>query len=380
MHPARLISLIVVCLLAFALQAEAGGRSRFRVDQGILLKDGVPLWAHGVNAPDIFNRLLDDPSNRDYEQTFALLKQKQIPFIRFWIAFYPVHWRLYKNDPEEFFRRMDLFVREAERQGIGLFPCLFWNPHAITDLLGERFEQWGQSGSQTNAFMRDFVRVMGKRYGNSPAMWGVEMANEPALGADLPNARDIYLKQGAIDDLGVRARTEKDFMTSKVLAAMKANFSAAAAEAFPGALISTGDGLPRESAWHNTNRGTFEPDLPQQFRTILRRDNPKEFPLVSLHCYPDNKKDFSRFAEAVKVAREQAQAVYWGEWGVPQGKPLSEWRDLLAAIKRDRIQITAVWQYGLQSQKDDWLITENNDRAFMLDDVSQLNREAPAFH
>ena len=39
MHPARLISLIVVCLLAFALQAEAGGRSRFRVYQGILLDD-----------------------------------------------------------------------------------------------------------------------------------------------------------------------------------------------------------------------------------------------------------------------------------------------------------------------------------------------------
>ncbi len=313
MHPARLIGLLVVCLLVTRLQADGGSRSRFKVDQGILLKDGIPLWAHGVNAPDIFNRLLDDSASRDYEKTFALLKQKQIPFIRFWIAFYPVHWRLYKNDPEEFFRRMDFFVREAERQGIGLFPCLFWNPHAITDLLGERFEQWGQADSRTTEFMRDFLRALGSRYGNSPAIWGVEMANEPALGADLPNADDIYLKQKAIESLGVRARTKADFITRKILADMKTNFSVAAAAAFPGALISTGDGLPRGSAWHNTNRGTFEPDLPQQFRLILRRDHPKPFPLVSLHFYPENNKEFLRMPEAVKVARSQGQAVYWGE-------------------------------------------------------------------
>ncbi len=64
---------------------------------------------------------------------------------------------------------------------------------------------------------------------------------------------------------------------------------------------------------------------------------------------------------------------------MPGAKPLSEWNALLAAIKSHRIQITAAWQYGLQSQKDDWLITENNDRAFMLDDISLLNREAPEF-
>ena len=59
---------------------------------------------------------------------FRILRQKyNIPSIRFQGGAYgQPDWKLHTDNPREYFRRFDLLVKAAEKEGFGLIPSLFW--------------------------------------------------------------------------------------------------------------------------------------------------------------------------------------------------------------------------------------------------------------
>src|SRR5215469_18428971 len=74
----------------------------------VVLKDGKPYRAIGVNYFDCFLRTLKDGNDASYDEGFAVLEARGIPFVRFCATgFWPKDMRLYQTNRDEYFRRLD---------------------------------------------------------------------------------------------------------------------------------------------------------------------------------------------------------------------------------------------------------------------------------
>src|ERR1017187_692389 len=113
--------------VSVAAGAESDSRSQpSGVDQvrglwqtnGVLFKESRPYRGVGANYFDLFLRVLHDPTNRTSIDGLEQLGRAGIPFVRFAVAYNEADWKIYFEQPEEFFRRLDLVVRAAKRANI----------------------------------------------------------------------------------------------------------------------------------------------------------------------------------------------------------------------------------------------------------------------
>ena len=136
-----------------------------------ILLNGKPYRGIGMNYFSCFLRTLKDGNDTSYDAGFATLAEKGIPFARFCATgFWPRDMKLYVEDREEYFRRLDGVVNAAEKHGIGLvlsllgisgflgtkhgiglMPSLFWYYACVPDLVGEPMDQWANPNSKTQA-------------------------------------------------------------------------------------------------------------------------------------------------------------------------------------------------------------------------------------
>jgi len=340
-------------------------------EDGVLTKDGMPFRGIGVDYFDAFFRHLTDPQNTTYDAGFAALAEAGIPFVRMiGCGFWPVEHKLYTEDKDEFFRRFDDVVRAAEQQGIGLIPSLFWYTATVPDLVGEPSSEWGNLESKTHEYMRNYVRDVVTRYKGSPAIWGWEFANEFNLGANLPNAAEH--RPAVWPTLGTaESRSEKDEWTYEIIRTAFAAFANEVRQYDPYRAISTGDGFPRESAWHNWKLNTWTEDTPDQFAQMLVGDNPDPVDIISVHAYEDA-------AQAIRDARFVAAAVgkplFVGEFGAPGPRAESEagFMALLAAIEEAQVPLAAAWVFD-HGDDDTFTITATNERSYQLQAIAETN-------
>ena len=118
--------LAVTCILSWSCVALAEPvPPGLMVQDGVLLKDGQPYRGVGANYFDLFLRILHQPGATSSLQGLKVLADAGIPFVRLGGNFSHADWKIYLNDREEYFRRMDRVVREAERVKVGLIPSLF---------------------------------------------------------------------------------------------------------------------------------------------------------------------------------------------------------------------------------------------------------------
>jgi len=339
---------------------------------GVLLKDGRPFRAIGVNYFNAFYRHLKDPNDTGYEEGFKALAEAKIPFARIMgCGFWPVEQKPYLDDKEEFFRRFDDVVKSAERHGIGLIPSLFWNVSTVPDLVGEPVGEWGNPKSRTHEHLRSYVKDVVTRYRDSPAIWGWEFGNEFNLGASLPNASEH--RPQVVPQLGTPAsRSAKDEWTVETIRTAFAAFAAEVRKHDPRRAISTGDAFPRESAWHNWKEKSWTKDAPEQFVEMLLGNAPAPVDLVSVHAYGG---DVRRIREAQAAAAKAGKPLFVGEFGAPgpPEKSEAEFRALLAAIEEAQVPLAALWVFDFSGQDRDWNVTPSNARAGQLRAVAEAN-------
>ena len=299
-----------LCTLIVAMAAGTPGLS---VRDGVLLKDGAPCRAIGVNYFDAFSRTLHDPNDTSYDAGFRTLADNGIPFARFMCTgFWPAEMSLYLEDKAKYFELLDGVVRSAEKHGAGLIPSLFWYLPAVPDLVHEPCDQWGNPDSKTHEFMRTYTREVVTRYLNSPAIWAWEFGNEYNLDADLPNAKEHL--PPILPQLGTPAtRSDRDILTHEMVRTAFREFAREVRKHDPHRMISTGNSIPRPSAWHQMHEGTWTKDSPEQFAEMLRGDNPDPVDTISVHVYDDAA---DRLAEALKAAKRAGKPLFVGEFGV----------------------------------------------------------------
>jgi len=378
---------------------------------GLTVKDGA-LWLRGrryrgigVNQADLFQRVIHEPEHdhgHEPQENRALadlrfLGRKKIPFVRFWCCgFWPVDWKLYRENREEWFSRLDRVVRTAEEANVGLIACLFWRPETVSDLCDEFTSAWGDPGSRTREFMATYTRKVVERYRDSPAIWGWEFANERNLGCDLPNGMELL---GHVSpQLGVnRAKDPRNLVTTETLAAAMQAFATEVRRHDPHRCISSGNGLPRGSAWHQASAGSWQADDADQAREMFRRHNPPPIDLASIHIYPATEEP--RLAgtvgtrpvlELLKAAAATAgQPLFVGEFSAGGGHTgpatisMDEFRreqtEILAALAESGVDLAAHWVFALgRDRTGPGLVRPGNDYEWVLDQIVEHNARLAA--
>jgi unsaturated rhamnogalacturonyl hydrolase len=339
-----------------------------------VMLNGKPYRGVGINYFSCFLRTLKDGNDTSYDAGFATLAEKGIPFARFCATgFWPRHMKLYVEDREEYFRRLDGVVHSAEKHGIGLIPSLFWYYACVPDLVGEPMDQWANPNSKTQAWMRHYVREVVTRYRDNPTIWAWELGNEFSLHANLLNAKDhrpkVHHSLGTPD-----ARSERDDLTYEMVGKAFSAFATAVRKHDTHRLIFTGDSFPRLSAWHQEQENSWTHDTMEQFAEMLTKVNPDPISGISLHAYED---DDQRFDVAMAVARKLNKPIFIGEFGAQRETPEqnAKCRRLLKAIIDHKIPLAALWVFDQPLPITEFNVTADNGRAWQLELIAETNRK-----
>jgi hypothetical protein len=378
---------LLSALIARADPATTRPSLGLSVNSGVLTKDAKPYHAIGVNYFSLFSRVLADPADTTSLDHLTRLSRSGIPFVRFMCGgFWPIEQKLYIQDRDEYFRRLDRIVRAAEQSRIGLIPSLFWNYSTASDLVGEPLDQFGNPDSRTMAFIRRYTTDVVTRYRNSPAIWGWEFGNEYTLSCDLPNA--VEHRPPIWPDLGTPAtRTAHDDLKFAQVTIAYVEFARTVRKLDATRIIISGNAAPRRSAYHNVADHSWTLDTPTQFAQILLRDNADPMDVICIHTYPDAKNEYpgpadtldAMFAAASAVAAQAGKPLFVGEFGAPASlgpqKERAAFDELLAAIVTHRVPLSALWVFDNASQDHEWNVTFDNRRAYMLQRIAQMQEK-----
>ena len=379
---------LAVVFTVFSLPVDADesapeGLAGLFVRNGVLYHDDRPYHGVGANYFDLFYRTLKDPTDKSYDEGLRKLSEAQIPFVRFMAgAFWPVYWDLYLRDKEEYFARMDAVVRSAEKHQVGLIPSLFWNMATFPDMVGEPMDQLGNEKSKTIGFIEQYTTEVVLRYRNSPAIWGWEFGNEYNLHVDLPNASSHRPKIVPHLKTGLE-RTSRDELSSDAMLTAFGHFARTVRKHDAHRILITGNSIPRPSAFHNSQEQNHKPDNKAQFESVLRRDNPSPYDVTCVHLYGNDgqggTKSIPELVETIKeISGRTGQPLFIGEFGAPKTlapeKEKALFVEMLKAIEANKVPLSAFWVFDHPGQDKDWNVTFENERAYMLKLVADLNQ------
>ena len=359
-------------------------------EKGVVLRDGKPYRAVGINYFSAFSRTIAKAEDTSYEAGLDELAKRGIPFIRFSACpFWPKEYDLYKNDPDSYFRLMDAFVKAAEQRKIGLIPSLFWYDTAVPDVVDEPRSAWGDPNSKTIAFMRKYISDVVGRYVNSPVLWAWELGNEYSLGVDLPNA--AQLRPPVVPYLGSRAeRGPADDLTSDMVLTACREFSDAIRKIDKVHPITTGHSLPRNAAEHLRRKDAWVQDTREELVKNLIEMTPDPINLFSIHVYPFGaEKRFNQeetsYLEVLqlcmKASEQTGKGLFVGEFGAADDeknggpeKAHQEFDKLLAAIEEAGVPLSALWVFDLPFQESYVNVSTTNARSWQLGELEQANQ------
>ena len=384
------LAIQAITLLPAVSQAVSPGLSVAR--DGSLLRDGSPYRGVGVNYVDAFLRALRHPSDDSYRAGFRKLAANHIPFARFAACgYYAGDYQLYLQDKETYFRLLDRVVHAAEESHVGLIPDLFWASYGVPDVVGEPREQWGDAESKTRQFMRTYTREVVSRYANSPAVWGWEFGNEYNLALDLPDA--VQRARPVNPGLGTRRSPgPHDTLTTEIFTSALFDFAKTVRSIDGNRILLSGDGAPRPSAYHMQTARRYAGDSPEQFATMLLRQNPGPFSPVCIHAGPMAigryfAKQPVSYNELIQIsasaARSASKPLYIEEFITCRPKAgdcsvatrRAVVNEVLAAIQANNVPLASVWVYDRKLTRDGNSLSFDDDTAPILRMIGDFNRK-----
>jgi hypothetical protein len=362
------------------------------VKDGKLYRDGKVYRGIGVNYCDLFQELIADGTNQRTLNGLRFLGDKGIPFVRFWACgFWPSDWDLYLADTEEWFRRMDLVVKTAEETGVGLIPDLLWTIQTPPQLVGEFQDQWGNPGSKTHAFMRQYVQEVVTRYKDSPTIWGWEFTNELNLHCDLPNGME-FLGQ-SIPHLKYNvAKDTRNLWTHEMAGVAYAAFADEVRKHDTYRFITTGNSCPRTCAYHIGKKLPEiwgDDDREQAFEAFVWYA-PAALDVVSVHSYGDAPEKLMYAGQqgigpTIAVAKEFAtrlgKPLFVGEFaGLGPEELEPKFKDYqteyLESFLSSKVDLAAYWVFDYTAdRKGMGLVRQDNEWAWVIEQIVEYNRK-----
>ncbi|RKX42170.1 MAG: hypothetical protein DRP64_10240, partial [Verrucomicrobia bacterium] len=354
------------------------------VQDGQFIKDGKPYYGMGVNYFDAFYRVLIDNEDKSYKEGFRILREKyNIPFARVMFSgFWPLENELYFKDKAKYFKLMDELVAEAEKQELGLIPSLFWFIGLVPDMVGEHMDAYADPDSKTHRHMKTYIREVVGRYKDSPAIWAWELGNEWMLNADIPNEKDGRVMLAPEEGSPETRDPVKDWVESNNLRVAYQMFADEVRRIDPTRMISYGDALTRKCSYNLLYNDSFDADTREQWMKMFKRDNVGA-DCESVHIYPFQDKtyfpDKAPIEETIRLCNSSGKPLFIGEFGAPVKLGAKEARffydRLIKVIIDDRVPLSALWVFDFDKQEGKWNVTHDNDRAYMLDAIIEVNKQ-----
>jgi hypothetical protein len=404
---------VACAMLSVPSRGTADSSGGLRVMDGQFVVGDRPLRAIGVNYFDAFTWALGVadgslqapnyervevmgrgepagslPAKKSFREGFRVLQQKGIPFVRFNCGgFFPKDWRLYREDPEAYFRLLDDLVRAAEDHHLGLVPSLFWSFFTVPGIVGEPLNAWGDTDSKTHAFMGKYTQEVVGRYKDSPAIWGWEFGNEYNLEVDLPHPQRAGVARWFQTDFGMPAKPgPDDHLTSRDIRTAYREFARVVREIDPLRPIFTGDAAPRTAAATLEATGEWGVDTREQWIAQLVKNNPDPVDTISIHFYPFHTQSgmglkdqpLEETLDASLAAAAEADKPLWvGEWAASETlDPVlrrEQFQTVLDLLVERGVQLAAVWVFDFAYQPP-MNIDVGTENEFMLDAVAGANR------
>lgn len=404
---------IAGAMMAAASRGDADSAGGLRVADGQFVLADRPLRAIGVNYFDAFTWALgaadgsretrnyqtveilgrvepagELPAKKSFREGFRLLQEKGIPFARFNCGgFFPKDWKLYREDPDAYFRLLDDLVQAAKEHHLGLVPSLFWSFFTVPGIVGEPLNAWGDAGSKTHAFMRKYTQAVVGRYKDSPAIWGWEFGNEYSLEVDLPRSQREGVARWFQTEFGMPAKPgPDDHLTSQDIRTAYREFGKAVREIDPLRPIFTGDAAPRSAAATLEATGSWGVDTREQWLAQLVKNNPDPVDTISIHFYPFHTQAGIGLKDqpleetldaSLAAARATGKPLWVGEWAASQTlDPVlrrEQFQTVLDLIVERGVQLAAVWVFDFAYQPP-MNIDAGTENEFMLDAVAGANR------
>jgi hypothetical protein len=331
---------------------------------GLLLKNGIPYRAIGVNFAEAVMRLLDDPNDTTVDEGFKILAQHNIPFVRLpGASWNSANMALYSSNPTQYFLKLDKLFTIAEKYSIGIIFSVFF-PDWPSGTNGERgLAVWDDTKSATHKLIATYIKDLVTRYKLSPALLVWEWGNEENLVCELPNASDF-------------GQIPSDQYSYPMMRKVYTDFGNLVRTYDTNHLLNSGEATPPNNAWHRMTEKSWTLDNTDQFMQIIKDDTPDPLSFVSIHAYTDDF-DSTRFPYAVQAANDISKPLLVGEFGVSGSRSQSqelEFANQIAILKKENVGMAALWEFDVQENpRPEWVIYPGNDRWYMIDSISKYN-------
>jgi hypothetical protein len=377
-------SLLTLCLTVATCLAQRG----LTVHDAVLFRDGKPFRAIGINVAALADDIL--ASGEDATESIAAIRylaEKKVPFIRFWASYYD-NWKPYREDPERYWRNMDILVAACEKANVGLVPDLFWSVWNVPYDFNEFRSAWLDPESETRKFMQRYVREFLTRYRERDIVWLWEFSNENNLSWDLPNSI-ATLPEGRKDNRNI-VRSITGILAERAFAEEVRKYDSARP-------ISSGTSEPRQGQFRISTvpLKAGEPwgtDTPEQTLEAVRWTVPGPYDLLSVHHYIspseyDPAMVRATIKERLDWAAQLHKPLFLGEFGIadrwvppPEGFDDKAYRrnlqDYFQAIYEARLPLAAYWALMPKNQPRVGAVSPTYTRfQYVMDLIAEYNRK-----
>lgn len=313
---------------------------------------------------------------------FENMKRDGVRFVRYLVTgFRPKTYRVgFVENQAAFLAAHDELVADAERNQILLIPSLFFNVTSIPPYVTENLQQWGVTGSATQAQMEAVISTIVPRYRNSHALAYWEASNEAdvRMGGGAPNySVDVSMETpaswGATDDmLAVHLRNFTQYFHDRCR-----NYDSGAAW--------SGSGARATASGNQGWRGNFSKKL--DFANVVQSiQNDDRTDTATLHPYENHgayRNDYVGIVGYLSWMTTRLRALgkplIVGEFGVPNNfgtngrTPDDAFVEKAHAIRDADIDLALVWDY-LCSPNIDTQWDRRGVRAADMAILKSLNR------
>lgn len=362
---------------------------------GQFIRNDKPYYGIGINYFDAFFRLFRN-NNYSYTDGLDVLSANNIPFIRFTLlGYWPSDVNRYLNNKEEFYKKFDRFIADAEKYKIGLIPSFFWNYATIPDVVGEHFNQWENADSKTIALMKQCTEEIVKRYKDKKIIWAWEFSNEiniyvDPMGRTDDNHKWMYNRSVNTAEGTPAERTFADSLSTDGLRLALKEFAKVIRTHDSDRAILSGNGMSHPGIYRRYTHKTWSLgyDSPAEYTLACDLHNPTDIGTITIHPYPQHEKsgyfqnknntfdDIIR--ETMRSSKELKRPLFIGEFGADRSLGAYEatkFNEYLSSIISHKIQLSALWVFDYSPQNDSWNITISNSRKYQLDAINKANME-----
>ncbi len=403
------ILFLIIAPIMLVIENKLIAQEFLRAELNKLVLNGREYRAIGFNKPDLFTSYSADEifgqsseNNELKQKTISAIidaEKNKIAFFRFWATgFWPRDMKLYFENPDIYWKKMDEIFNLCREHNIKLIPSIFWNIDMWPMICEEDRQAILDPNSKTYKSMYKYAYEIVSRYKDDTNVLMWEITNEGFLSADVQMEGRTAPPEGVyLPDNKLRKKTWKkeDSLPAPMLRKFYLEMTKYIKSIDPNHLVTSGDANVRETS--QSLRESFPDqvwivDSLRQNMANLLNSQPEPLDVFSFHQYGSFKENckvgnlpyIDYYRCMIRTAHSVLVPILVGELGQfePSFKDDPDCRWTVSAIdmmEEEGVSLICLWVWHFPHQPENDIrssshpllmkrIAEFNDRFFAIRD------------